>query len=135
VALDRVGGKVHTIERDGYSYELGAIVLLDGYKMINALAKQYNVSLTKRSEKTTIISNGKPVSPMKFMHAKYSWREIIGSQIRLFRILSKLKKLDSPGFSNVAPELYQNFRDFAVRNKLEPFVHLFEPGIIGYGYG
>jgi protoporphyrinogen/coproporphyrinogen III oxidase len=134
-ALDRIGGKVHTIERDGYLYELGAIFSLDSYKTINALAKQYNVSLTKRSEKTAIISNGKRVSRMKFMHAKYSWGEIIGAQIRLFRILSKLKNLDAPGFSNVVPELYQNFKDFAVRNKLGPFVHLFEPGIIGYGYG
>ena len=134
-ALDRIGGKVHTIERDGCLYELGAIFLLDSYKTISALAKQYNVLLTRRSEKTTIISNGKPVSPMKFMHAEYSWMAIIRAQFRLFRILSKLKNLDTPGFSNVAPELYQNFKDFAARNKLEPFVHLFEPAIIGYGYG
>jgi hypothetical protein len=74
-------------------YELGAIFLLDSYKTISGLAKQYNVSLTKRSEKTTIISNGKPVSPMKFMRAEYSWMEIIRAQFRLFRVLSKLKKV------------------------------------------
>ncbi len=134
-ALDRIGGKVYTVEKDGYLYEIGAIVLLEDYKIIPKLAKEFNISLTKRSINTLIRSNGKQKSLTQYLYNKHGILEIIKSQLLLYKLLSKHKKLDIPGFADADPELYVNFREFARKNKIEPIATVFEAISAGYGYG
>ena len=134
-ALDRIGGKVYTVEKDGYLYEIGAIVLLEDYRIIPKLAKEFNVSLTKRSINTLIHSNGKQKSLIQYLYNKHGILEIIKSQFQLHKLLSKHKNLRSPGFADADPELYVNFREFAKKNKIEPIASVFEAISAGYGYG
>lgn len=134
-ARDRVGGQIYTIKKDGYLYELGAIFTLEQFKTIKELVNEYTITLYKRPDASRICSDGKPISMIKYMHDKYGIYEICKAQFNLFRLLCKHRNIRTPGFSNIDPELYENFKDFAGKNGLKPFAYIFEPSMIGFGYG
>ncbi len=134
-ARDRVGGKVHTLEKDGYLYELGAILLFKQSKIIRNLAKEYNQPLTKRSKNSLMYSKGKLISAAQCIRDKFGIMDMIMSNFRLYRIVSRCKCFDTPGFTGVDPDLYVNFEEYAKKNKLDPLAYIFGPTALAYGYG
>ncbi len=134
-ANDRVGGKVHTVEIDGYIYELGAIFLQEKYKTLRNLAKEYNVKLKKEANNTFLYSNSKRLTASKFMQNKYNIFDIIKASTNLIKLLLKYRWQNTIGFMNTKKEFFPNLKKFAIENKIEVIADLLEPMMPAFGYG
>ncbi|MCP4763842.1 MAG: FAD-dependent oxidoreductase [archaeon] len=133
--LDRIGGKIHSIEKDGNVYELGAVFTLDSYKTVPPLAKEYNIKLVKQCKTTFYYYKGEQVPPVKLLRDNYSLVDIAKCMFRFIKLIKKYKSLKAVGLTNVDPELFNNFLNFLKKNKLEPFIPVLEPMTFAYCYG
>ncbi len=137
-ARNRVGGKVCSIEKDGYMYELGAIILMHGSKLLEGLAKEYKFTLTESAKQGAVFSNGEYLSLLKYLRKNYTLPDImrtISGCIKLALIYNKFKRLKIPGFANADPELYTDLKNLFTKLKAEPFALLTDPVSSAFGYG
>ena len=133
------GGKIHTLEMDGYLYELGAIFVPDKADTIRSLAKDYNITLTKQLKKVFFCRDGKQISMIKNMRKDAGILKIIKALLHLpgaaVKIIKYLKGIENPGLAEVDPETYINFKKFLDDNKIGVYAGTFEPLSFTYCYG
>lgn len=136
---DRAGGKIHTLEIDGFIYECGAIFVPDSANTIKNLAEDYNFKIKKQLKKVFYCHEGKQISMMKDLLKNFSVFEIIKALIHLpsaaIKIKKYLKGIAEPGFASIDPESYINFKKFLDDNKIGIFARTAEPLSHTYCYG
>ncbi len=137
-AEDRVGGKVFSVEKDGRIYELGAIILMRGSRLLEGIAEEYSQKTTDRTSRIFIYSGGEQISQMKYLLKNSAISEIIKGIPGIFKIATIYKKFlknNNIGFSGADPVLYSDFNEFLRRHGIRSVGLLAEPASAGFGYG
>ncbi len=134
-ASDRIGGKIHSIEKDGSIYELGAIYSLDSHKVITSLAKEYNLTFDNQCKTTLYFSDGSQITPINLLMAKFSILKIIKGMLRFFILRQKSKSLKNPGLFDIDPELQMDFKSLLKKHGAEILIPLLNPMSLSYCYG
>ncbi len=136
---DRVGGKIHSYEKDGYIYELGAIFIPKGSSTIEGLLKEFNYKLTKYKKNVFFYSKGKQVSQLRCLRNNTSFPELMKCMFNIFKFGAKffkyLKCIEKPGFTKLDPDIYEDFQGFLEKNKVGLFAEIAEPLSFVYCYG
>ena len=134
--LDRVGGKVHSVNYAGNTYEVGAFWASSSSSNVLALAKEFSVPYTLEPSNMKIVGeNGHQFSFGEYLKEHFNKRQIISSLTHYFYIRSKFKALRLlNGFENLHPHLKLTFTEFLEIYPIRPLAMAFRPFWIGCGY-
>lgn len=129
---DRVGGKCHTIQYKGKSYEMGAIMGLPSHGRIHKLMKRFNikpsgVALTRGHYKI----DGKLATQLPAGH-RAAFIEQLG---RLPDILASYPWLEGVGYINCPKPLAEPFADWCKRHGIEVLGSIYEQCFTTFGFG
>lgn len=130
---DRAGGKCHSIQFEGRSYELGAGVVADASRDIRALAEKYHVPTRLVDFSARLYLDADTGQPVKRTAAQM--QRLILEVGRYYRLSRKYRALLDPGFSHVPPELCEPFDVFAKKHRIELLAEEFAKYFTGFGYG
>jgi hypothetical protein len=135
---NEVGGKTETLNYQGHTYEMGAIMSGPSYDEVNRLAKEVNEPIVPFAPGGKSVLVADPFSSdllamtlgkkLKFLAAALEYHVIYYKYAKYF---------DRPGMSQVPPELNEPFETWAVKN-----VHyhaelqeLLSHSFVSFGYG
>ncbi|MCC6563350.1 FAD-dependent oxidoreductase [Candidatus Uhrbacteria bacterium] len=130
---ERAGGKCHTIQYEGRSYELGAGVISDSSRFVRGLAKKYAVPTTLVDFSARMCVDSETGKPMK--RSASELRRLTAEVLRYYRLSRTHQTLLEPGFTKVAPELCVPFANFAKTHRIELLAEEFAKYFTGFGYG
>ncbi|MCK9360714.1 FAD-dependent oxidoreductase [Patescibacteria group bacterium] len=130
---ERAGGKCHSIQFEGRSYELGAGVISDSSRFVRGLAKKYDVPTKLVDFSARMCVDSETGKPMK--RSASEMRQLGAQVLRYYRLSRKYQTLLEPGFANVAPELSVPFANFAKTHRIELLAEEFAKYFTGFGYG
>ena len=142
-AADRVGGKCHSVDFKGRSFDLGANYVTAAYAEVRRLAREFGADLYTESKTIAAsISDCNRVTfstPVEAVTRHQSALTLLSAMVRYLWIRFRLQKhLDRPGFADISrqPQLCVPFRDWLENNKLTALEPVFEfpITIMGYGY-
>jgi protoporphyrinogen oxidase len=142
-AADRVGGKCHSVDFKGRSFDLGANYVTAAYVEVRKLAREFGVDLYTESKTIAArISDSNRVTfstPVEAVTRNQSALRLMWAMGRYLLIRFRLRKhLDRPGFADISrqPQLCVPFRDWLRNNALTALEPVFEfpITIMGYGY-
>lgn len=141
-AADRVGGKCHSIDFQGRSFDLGANYVTAAYSEIRKLAKQYRAPLYTESPVITarMLPSGKLAfsTPRTTLTGNSSLLSFADAAVRYFWIRWLLRPIiDRPGFRGVSKhrKLCVSFREWLNAHGLAALAPMFEVPITIMGYG
>ncbi|MEW6442850.1 MAG: FAD-dependent oxidoreductase [bacterium] len=135
-AKDRIGGKVHSIEKDGLFYEMGGVFVPEEFETIKGLASEYGSSLTKKQElKTALVRNGRQVSNFAYTRSEFGTLGTLKSFLRFQRLLARNGDLSRPGFARTDPSMFRSFNEFAKKHEMQAVAYSSAPFLTGMGYG
>lgn len=129
---DRVGGKCHSIEYKGKTYEMGTLIGLPTYKHTMALMSEFGlVDKGPLLERGFFDSNGRKTSqiPMEQIEA------FTGEFKRLPDILKRYESLNEPGFLHLPPDLCQPFSQWCAENNLSVLEQVYMHYFSTFGFG
>lgn len=129
---DRVGGKCHSIEYKGKTYEMGTLIGLPSYKNTMELMAEFD--LTDKGpllERGFFDIQGRKTSqiPMDQMHV------FIEEFKRLPDILGRYETLKEPGFLHLPKELCQPFSSWCEENELSVINQVYMHYFSTFGFG
>jgi Flavin containing amine oxidoreductase len=142
-AAERIGGKCHSIDFQGRTFDLGANYVTAAYSEIRKLAKQYRAPLYTESPVTTarMLPSGKLAfhRPRATIIGRSTLLGFARAVIRYFRIRLLLRPIiDRPGFRDISKqrELCVSFQEWLTAHDLAALAPMFEIPItiMGYGY-
>lgn len=142
-AADRVGGKCHSVDFKGRSFDLGANYVTAAYSEVRKLAREFGAELYTESKTVAASVSAENQmtfsTPVEAITRKQSALTLICAMGRYLWIRLRLQRvLDRPGFADISrhPQLCVPFRDWLRNNKLAALEPLFEfpITIMGYGY-
>lgn len=132
---DSVGGKVKTLEVDGFKIELGAILTTANYKTINKLAKKFDIDIEVFDSAMMVRTKNDETIPYK----GYTGHGFFSSSLGAFNFLwTKFfnKEVSQAGIGFVKNEkVFMPMRDFAEEYNFEAVLPPFELALVGCGYG
>jgi predicted NAD/FAD-binding protein len=132
---DRVGGKCWTIQLDGRTYELGAVLLTHAYRHVRALAREVGVRPTARIGSACLdLDTGKKTALAR-VALDGPLPEVSVGVVRLAAELLRHRRLLRPGFAAVDPELAMPFARWAQKHGLAATSSMIEPWFTAFGYG
>lgn len=106
---ERLGGKLHSIDYKGRSYELGAIFGLPSYSNLIELMKRLNIKADgPRLSRTNYNSQGQRIMSIP----KKDLRQFIEEFERLPEILNKYDSLKKPNIVDLEPSIMKPFLDW-----------------------
>lgn len=129
---DRVGGKCHSIEYKGKTYEMGTLIGLPTYKHTIGLMSEFGlVDKGPLLERGFFDSNGRKTSqiPMEQVQAFASEFK------RLPDILKRYESLNEPGFLHLPPDLCQPFSQWCAENNLSVLEQIYMHYFSTFGFG
>ncbi|MEK3866923.1 FAD-dependent oxidoreductase [Paenibacillus sp. FSL H7-0716] len=129
---DRVGGKCHSIEYKGKSYEMGTLIGLPTYKHTMDLMRDFD--LMDRGpllERGFFDNNGRKTSQIPMEQIEAFTQEFK----RLPDILKRYESLQEPGFLHLPPDLCQPFSQWCVENKLSVLEQVYMHYFNTFGFG
>ena len=130
-----VGGKVKTLNINGFKIELGAILTTSNYKTINKLAKEFNTKIEVFDSEMMIKTKQGPLIPYK----GYTGHARLQSFLGAFKFLkTKLlnKEVSQAGLGNVSNQnIFLPMRKFAEQYQFTSILPPFEFALVACGYG
>lgn len=130
---DRVGGKCCTVEIDGRNYELGANVLAEDNLVVLALAREFNVPISRVRMGRSSIVDGVTGQPLP----KRNFRQMIRliGELVIYRWLTwKYRIAGQPGLNQLDAALSVPFSEFAKKYHIENLAREFSLFFTGFGY-
>ncbi|WP_088548601.1 FAD-dependent oxidoreductase [Paenibacillus aquistagni] len=129
---DRVGGKCHTIEYKGKTYEMGTLMGLPSYKNTMELMKRFGLTdAGPLLERGFFSMEGNRTSQIPVQQAERFAQEFK----RLPQLLSRYECLKEPGFLHLSEELCQPFSAWCDQHEFvimkQVFMHYFST----FGFG
>ncbi|GGH18827.1 FAD-dependent oxidoreductase [Paenibacillus segetis] len=129
---DRVGGKCHSIEYRGKTYEMGTLIGLPSYKHTMELMAEFDLMdkgpllergfFDTQGRKTTQI----PLNQMSEFMEEFK---------RLPDIVSRYESLKEPGFLHLPSDLYQPFASWCEENDLSVIMQIYMHYFSTFGFG
>jgi predicted NAD/FAD-binding protein len=132
---DRVGGKCWTIQLEGRSYELGAVLLTYAYRRVRALAREEGMRPTPKVGAVCLDLDTGKTHGLTAAVRDASLPEVSLGIARLGAELVRHRRVLRPGFANVDPELAEPFAGWARKRGLASVSSLIEPWFTAFGYG
>jgi predicted NAD/FAD-binding protein len=132
---DRVGGKCWTIELEGRSYELGAVLLTHSYRHVRALAREVGVRPKARIGSICLDLDTGKTRPLAQIALDGSLAGVSVGIARLAAELFRHRRLLRPGLAGADPELAMPFATWAQKHGLAATSSLIEPWFTAFGYG
>lgn len=129
---DRVGGKCHSIEYKGKSYEMGTLISMPTYKHTMDFMRDFD--LMDRGpllERGFFDNNGRKTSQIPMEQIEAFTQEFK----RLPDILKRYESLQEPGFLHLPPDLCQPFSQWCVENKLSVLEQVYMHYFNTFGFG
>lgn len=129
---DRAGGKCHSIEFKGKTYEMGALIGLPSYKHTMQLMEEFG--LAERGpllERAFFNPNGSKVSQIPLSQMSDFAREFK----RFPELFGQYADLKIPGFRNIPAELCQPFAVWCEQNGLPVLKQVFMHYFSAFGFG
>ena len=129
---DRVGGKCHTIEYRGRTYEMGTLIGLPSYRAMKELMAEFG--LTDRGpllERGFYNLHRRKMSQIPMDQVQAFTREFK----RLPELLRHYEHLSKPGFLNLPEELCQPFASWCEANGLVVIQQVFMHYFSTFGFG
>ncbi len=129
----QAGGKCHSIQYEGRTYELGAGVISDSSRFVRELAKKYGIQtqLVDFSARLCLdADNGKALK-----HSPAELSRLAVEILRYYRLARRYRKILEPGFSQIPPELCVPFDIYAKEQRIELLAEEFAKYFTGFGYG
>jgi hypothetical protein len=142
-AASRVGGKCHSVDFRGRSFDVGANYVTASYSEVLRLARKFGAALYTESAATIgrVAPDGKIKfrTPLAAIAGNRKFLSVAWAAARYFWIRFLLRGvIDRPGFGQIGEhvELCVSFRDWLKRNRLGVLEPMFEIPItiMGYGY-
>ena len=131
----RVGGKCHTIEHDGRTYELGAGIHTRAYRTVSEIMRDVGA-------KSTPVWRSMHVD---FDTAKLTWawayilpRNPLAFGVGAARLAAEMvrhRRILEPGFAGIDRELATPFARWATDKKVEAVANALASAHTGFGYG
>ena len=135
-ARDRVGGKVRTVKKDGFFYEMGGVFIQGDFKTIKSLFKAYEWSLTrKQALRTAIWENDRQSTNFSYARKKFGMYKTLKDFFRLSILLAKNKNLAQSDYLDTDSSMYRNFIDLAEDSDMQAVPFASAPFITGMGFG
>jgi len=132
---ERIGGKCWTVEHDGKSYELGAGIHTFAYRTVSEVMRDVGVVSTPvRSCMYLDLDRGTFTRAPLYLRPT-AWLALLASSPLLARALFEHRRVFSPGFAGIAPELCEPFADWARKRRLDSVAEAMTPFNTGFGYG
>ncbi len=132
-----LGGKVRTVEREGRTYDLGAIFLAEDYKIAREVVREAGLQLKEAPTRSIVDLDGNGGSKRLGQYARDRSGLIatLLAALRYWRLIGRYSSLEEPGFVGADPELHVPFAEYARGRGIEAFCSVLEPIFIAYGYG
>ncbi|MGM1049479.1 MAG: FAD-dependent oxidoreductase [Bacillota bacterium] len=129
---DRVGGKCHSIEYKGKTYEMGTLIGLPSYKMTMKLMEEFDLQ-----DKGPLLDRG------FFNRDGYTTSQIPVEQLSDFarefkhlpELLGRYEFIKAPGFANIPLELCKPFAAWCDENGLFVLKQVFMHYFSAFGFG
>jgi predicted NAD/FAD-binding protein len=132
---DRVGGKCETFFHEGRSYELGAGAVTGAYHRVRALMDEVGVRARLGASGAFVDLETRRESFIPDALRRLSPLSLGAAGARLALAMWRQRRVLSPGFAGVAPELCRPFTEWASLHRLDAVPSLIEPWFTGFGYG
>ena len=132
-ALDRIGGKLRSVERDGYHYEMGGVFIPETFTSVKALMKRHRYSLTEKMPlSAAIYFDGSQHTNFNYGRNKYGFTRLLRDLFGLYKLVRKDASLDAANHYHVPQSQYQSLEQM-LSSSLPYTVAPFLTGM-GYGY-
>lgn len=129
---DRAGGKCHSIEYKGKTYEMGALIGLPSYRHTLKLMEEYGLS--ERGpllERAFFNPQGAKISQIPMEQMSEFAREFK----RLPELFGRYEAIKQPGFGDIPPELCRPFAVWCEQNQLPVLKQVFMHYFSAFGFG
>ncbi|OME71345.1 hypothetical protein BSK65_09835 [Paenibacillus odorifer] len=129
---DRVGGKCHSIEYKGKTYEMGTLIGLPTYKHTIELMREFDLmDKGPLLERGFFDTNGRKTTQIPMDQIQMFTQEFK----RLPEILKRYKSLQEPGFLHLPADLCQPFSDWCTENELSVIGQVYMHYFNTFGFG
>lgn len=131
-----VGGKVHSVQHNDRTYELGAYVVTDKYDTVRSLAE--GVDLAYRQAPPRVVHDLGGAGSRSFgdyLKAHHPTSESLLAAGRYLKLLKKHSRVARTGLDGHAPALSMPFETFQEIERIEAVGTLFRPVFCSLGYG
>ncbi len=133
---DRVGGKIHSYNVEGFNHELGQLWVGENYKTVLEMAREFGIEYQSDDLYFDAIGeNGEHFDYEQLIWKRYSKLTILRSLINYWRIGHILRTVTTGGYHSAHPDLFLPFSQFAKKYGIEPLAAAFLPFWMGCGYG
>ncbi len=134
-ATGRVGGKCHTMDFEGRTYELGAGAMTPRYHEVRRLMRRVGMKASPRWSGLYVDTDVGRTSFVPPILGGGGWLRAPGETRRLLRLFRKHPRILEPGFDGIDSRLHASTTDFARREGIEVVAELAAPFFTGFGYG
>ncbi|WP_410771451.1 FAD-dependent oxidoreductase [Fontibacillus sp. BL9] len=129
---DRVGGKCHSIEYKGKTYEMGALIGLPSYKLTMELMEEFDLKdKGPLLERSFFNREGFKISQIP----KEQMADFAKEFKRLPALFGRYECLKAPGLENIPSDLYKPFANWCDENGLFVLKQVFMHYFSAFGYG
>ncbi|RUT41413.1 FAD-dependent oxidoreductase [Paenibacillus anaericanus] len=129
---ERVGGKCHSIEYRGKTYEMGTLIGLPSYKHTMELMAEFDLmDKGPLLERGFFDAKGRKMSQIPLDQVA----EFMEEFRRLPEVLSRYESLKEPGFLHLPPELCQPFSAWCEENDLSVIMQVYMHYFSTFGFG
>ena len=129
---DRVGGKCHSIEYKGKTYEMGALIGLPSYKMTMELMEEFGLrDKGPLLERGFFDREGHKITQIPVEQLSDFAREFK----RLPELLGRFEAIKDPGLAHIPSELYKPFAAWCDENGLLVLKQVFMHYFSAFGFG
>lgn len=129
---DRVGGKCHSIEYKGKTYEMGALIGLPSYKATMELMKEFGLMDNgPLLERGFFGRDGRKISQIPLGDMSGFAQEFK----RLPSLLNRYESIKTPGFDAIPSDMCKSFADWCDENGLLVLKQVFMHYFSAFGFG
>lgn len=134
-ASNQIGGKVKSVQHEGHTYEMGAVVTAPDYEIVLGLAKELGIKVAPTPLSYEISPEGHVRGMSDYVWERHGKATTIASVYQFYRLVKRYPDFFKPGFEGTPSNMHKTFEEYMKEQNIEAISDAYRTIMVGCGYG